>query len=108
MQHNYKNKFGREVRKQLCSCLDTQGAKLTCSFFVGLILHCQSGTATPIPSERLASLGIMGAQFRARLKPPVHHCTIVLRGMREPLPGPLLCRETLVSGHVFFRCGCIA
>ena len=30
-------------------------------------------------SERLASLGIMGAQLRAPLKPPVHHSTIILR-----------------------------
>ena len=29
-------------------------------------------------SERLASLGIMGAQLRAPLKPPVHHSTIIL------------------------------
>ena len=32
-------------------------------------------------SERLASLGIRGAQLRAPLKPPVHHSTIVLRGL---------------------------
>ena len=31
-------------------------------------------------SERLASLGIRGAQLRAPLKPSVHHSTIVLRG----------------------------
>ena len=30
-------------------------------------------------SERLASLGIMGAQLRAPLKHPVHHSTIILR-----------------------------
>ena len=33
-------------------------------------------------SERLASLGIMAAQLRAPLKPPVHHSTIILRGLR--------------------------
>ena len=36
-------------------------------------------------SERLASLGIMGDQLRATLKPPVHHRAIVLRGLRGAL-----------------------
>ena len=33
-------------------------------------------------SERLASLGIMGSQFRGPLKPPVHYRTIVLSGLK--------------------------
>ena len=33
-------------------------------------------------SERLASLGIMGDQLRAPLKPPLHHCTTVLSGLK--------------------------
>ena len=33
-------------------------------------------------SERLASLGIMGAQLSAPLKPPIHHSTIILRELR--------------------------
>ena len=36
-------------------------------------------------SERLASLGILGAQLRFPLKPPIHHITIILRDFRRAL-----------------------
>ena len=49
-------------------------------------------------SERLASLGIMWAQLRASLKPPVHYSTIILRkgkhtggkGLRKGRRSPLI------------------
>ena len=45
---------------------------------------------------REASLGIMGAQLRASQEPPIHHNTIVLRGLKGALnPAPLY-RETPV------------
>ena len=39
-------------------------------------------------SKRLASLGIMGAQLRAPLKPLGHQTSMVLRGLWGPLIGP--------------------
>ena len=36
-------------------------------------------------TERLASLGNIGAQLRAPISTPVHHSTIVLRGLRGAL-----------------------
>jgi len=42
-------------------------------------------------SERLASLGIIGAQLRVPLKPSVHHNTIVLRGLRGAFNWAQLC-----------------
>ena len=48
------------------------------------------------PRDCLVSLGTMEIQLRAPLKPPPpeHHSTMVLRGLRGPLIGPLLFRET--------------
>ena len=49
-----------------------------------LVLSVQTGKPPPTDlqlSESLASLGIMGAQLRPPLKSPVHHSTIILRGL---------------------------
>ena len=46
----------------------------------------------------LASLRIMGDQFEALLKPPVHHTTIVLSGLREaPDWAPIMLRDSTIS-----------
>ena len=46
------------------------------------------------PSERLATLGIMRAQLRAPLKPPIHHSTLSYWGVLwGPWIAPPLCRE---------------
>ena len=62
----------------------------------------QAGKSTTrAAAERLASLDITGEQLRASLITSKHHGTIVLRGLRCPWIGPLLCREvrdTMVVG----------
>ena len=51
-------------------------------------------------SMRLASLGIIGAQLRASLKPPVHHSTIVLSGLRGSINFTrIMLREVSLSGR---------
>ena len=59
---------------------------------IGILIRTLIGTSPGLEklqrsgvqlSERLASLGIMGAQLRVPLKHPVHHSTIILRGLRN-------------------------
>ena len=58
-------------------------------------LH-QSGVQ---PDERLASLGIMGANSWAPETPRNNHSTTVLRGLKGISIGTLLCRDTPVLAH---------
>ena len=51
-------------------------------------------------AERLASLGIVGAQLRVPLKPPVYYSTIVLRGLRGAFNWIPIFQEKLVSRTV--------
>lgn len=48
-------------------------------------LEKQQRSDVQLSAERLAILGIMGTQMRVPLKATVHHCTNVLRDVRELL-----------------------
>ena len=50
----------------------------------GATLCSQQQSDVQLP-ERLASLGIMGTQLRASLKPLTHHGSMVWRGFRRAL-----------------------
>ena len=70
--------IGHEAEMQFCVCRHTLW--LGCLGFGGLAILQRSGVQ---PSERLAPLGILGAQLSNPMNPLEHHGTMVPRWLRE-------------------------